>query len=383
MKLDTRALMSIALLLGCAAGERLDTPRPTVVRTPRDAYVAAARIEPDVLRAWEDASRRALRSGLRIAPSFRERIAFPATDPHAVAYHFTLVRGQSLHVIVAPAAGAANPFVDMFHSVGSDLFRPVHWAEESPARRTFVARSSGDYVLRIQPRAGAGGIHDVAVLGNVSLQFPVPGADVSSIGGVFGDTRDEGVRTHEGVDIMAPRGTPVLAVADGYIEQARNTPTGGLVIWQADAAGELTYYYAHLDELLVQAGTYVKAGAVIGAVGNTGNARGATPHLHFGAYLAGKVPVDPAPLLTATVAVDDVMIQGYSPGTVTRASRDRVRLRRSPSLAGPVITELSPETPLLVLGDVGDWQRVVLPDGTTGFVAARLTEPVYAGSRPD
>ncbi|MGH7465666.1 MAG: M23 family metallopeptidase, partial [Longimicrobiales bacterium] len=268
MKLDTRAVMSIALLLGCAAGERPDMPRPTVVRTPRDAYVAAASIEPGVLRAWEDASRRALRSGLRIAPSFRERIGFPAADPHAVAYHFTLVRGQSLHVIVAPAAGAANPFVDMYHNVARDLFRPVHWAQESPARRTFVARSSGDYVLRIQPPVGVGGIHDVTVLGNVSLQFPVAGADVSSIGGVFGDPRDEGVRAHEGVDITAPRGTPVLAVADGYVEQARNTPTGGLVIWQADAAGGLTYYYAHLDELLVQAGTYVEAGNVIGTVGN-------------------------------------------------------------------------------------------------------------------
>ncbi|MGH7448363.1 MAG: peptidoglycan DD-metalloendopeptidase family protein, partial [Longimicrobiales bacterium] len=173
------------------------------------------------------------------------------------------------------------------------------------------------------------------------------------------------------------------AVADGYVEQARNTPTGGLVIWQADAAGGLTYYYAHLDELLVRAGTHVNAGAVIGAVGNTGNARGAPPHLHFGIYLPGTVPVDPALLLMGTVAVDDVVIQGYSPGTVMRASRDRVRLRRSPSPAGSVITELSPGTLLLVLGDTGDWQRVVLPDGTTGFVAARLTEPVHAGSRPD
>jgi hypothetical protein len=191
---------------------------------------------------------------------------------------------------------------------------------------------------------------------------------------VFGDPRDGGERMHEGIDIIAPRGTRVVAVADGYIETARHTPTGGLVIWQKDGAGDLTYYYAHLDELLVRAGARVGAGDVIGSVGNTGNAWNAPPHLHFGIYRPGTIPLDPAPLLAATAEPDDTGIDGRWLGAVTRVTANRVSLRRSPTPAGSIIAELSPGVPLLVLGDTGGWQRVVLPDGTSGFVVGSLTE---------
>jgi hypothetical protein len=384
MKLETCIFVGAALFAsGCAAGERPPALRPTAVRSERDIHAASARANPAALRAWEDASRRALRSGLQITPSFRERIVFPEGREQAIAYRVTLVRGQSLRVHVAPGDGAAAVFTDMFHYVGRDMFRPVHWARQSPGSSTFVARTDGEYVLRLQPPIGAGGVYDVALLSDAALVFPVSGAGPSSIGGVFGDPRDNGTRAHEGVDIFAPRGTAVVAVADGRIETSRNTPTGGLVIWQADAGSALTYYYAHLDELLVRERAYVRAGDIIGRVGNTGNARGTRPHLHFAIYRPGKIAIDPVPQLAARARAElrDVAIHGRSLGAVTRANGDGVRLRRSPSPAGSVITELSPATPLLVVGDTGDWQRVVLPDGTTGFVAAHMTEPAYAGSR--
>ncbi len=285
-----------------------------------------------------------------------------------------MVRGQSLRVSVRPVGDAADVFVDVFHYMGGDVFRPVHWAQRSAGGSTLVARADGEYVLRLQPPMRRSGTYEVAVFGGTSLVFPVEGRDAASIGSVFGDPRDGGERAHEGVDIFAPRGTPVVAVADGYIETARNTPTGGLAIWLKGATGELTYYYAHLDELHVRAGTWVRAGDVIGRVGNTGNARGARPHLHFGIYRPGTIPLDPAPLLVASAEPSDMIIDGRWLGAVTRVSSDRVRLRRSPSAAGSIITELTPAMPLLVLGDTGDWQRVVLPDGTSGFVAAWMTE---------
>lgn len=364
----------VLLLAGCAPREWPDAARPTGVRTARDVYAAGIVSDPASLRAWEGASRRALRSGLRIAPSFRERIAFPAGEPHAIAYRFTMVRGQTLHVSVTPIGDAVDVFADAFHFMGGDVFRPVHWGRPSAGGRTLVARSDGEFVLRLQPPMHEGGTYDVAVHGGKALVFPVEGKDASAVTSVFGDPRDGGGRMHEGVDIIAPRGTRVVAVADGYIETARNTPTGGLVIWHEDAAGELTYYYAHLDDLLVRAGTWVRAGDVIGTVGNTGNARSAPPHLHFGIYRPGTIPLDPAPLLAATAEPGDRVIDGRWLGAVTRVTGDHVRLRQSPSTAGAIITELSPGVPLLVLGDTGGWQRVVLPDGTSGFVAAWLTE---------
>lgn len=365
----------IVLLAGCAAGERPELLRPRAVQTERDVYVTGYRSDPAALREWQDAGRRALRSGLHVAPGFRERVRFPAADPHAVAYRFALVRGQAVHVSIASLGGDPTVFPDVFHSVGGDIFRPVHTRSASARGVAFVATTDGEYVVRIQPPVGAGATIDVAVEGGVSIGFPVSGGAMSDVGSSFGDPRDGGARAHEGVDIFAPRGTPVLAAADGFIRQARNTPTGGLVIWQADASNELTYYYAHLDELHAREGTYVHAGETIGTVGNTGNARGVRPHLHFAVYRPGRVALDPAPLLAArTVRHDNVRaIDGRHLGSFVHVSGDGVRLRGSPSLAGPIIRELERDSRVLVLGDSGDWQRVVLSDGTTGFIAAHLT----------
>lgn len=376
MKQETLLLAGAIVLVvaGCAPRAWPDSPRPTAVRTARDIYAASVVSDPGSLRAWEEASRRALRSGLRIAPSFRERIAFPAGEPHAIAYRFTMVRGQTLRVRVTPMGDAVDIFADAFHFMGGDIFRPVHWARRSDGGGTLVARTDGEFVLRLQPRLRQSGTYEVAVHGGTALVFPVEGKDASAVTSVFGDPREGGERMHEGIDIIAPRGTHVVAVTDGYIETARHTPTGGLVIWQKDAAGDLTYYYAHLDMLLVRAGDRVGAGDVIGTVGNTGNAWSAPPHLHFGIYRPGTIPLDPAPLLAASVEPDETGIDGRWLGTVTRVSAGRVRLRRSPSAAGSIIAELAPGVPLLVLGDTGEWQRVVLPDGTSGFVAGWLTE---------
>ena len=298
MKLTTLSLAGIMIVSsGCAAGEHSPSPRPTAVRSERDMYAASVRARPSAVRAWEEASRRALRSGRAIAPAHREHLRFRDGRAVAAAYRLSLMRGQSVQVSVTPVRGTARVFMDMFHHPGGGMFRPVHWDRQSDGTSTFIARQDGEYLLRIQPRIGVGGVYELAVVSDVSLVFPVAGAGASSIGGVFGDPRDDGARSHEGVDIFAPRGTPVVAVADGLIEQARNTPTGGLVIWQADASSSLTYYYAHLDELLVREGTYARAGDIIATVGNTGNARGAQPHLHFAIYRPGRIPLDPEPLL--------------------------------------------------------------------------------------
>lgn len=133
------------------------------------------------------------------------------------------------------------------------------------------------------------------------LSFPVamPGAAIAS---VFGDPRDGGAREHHGVDIFAPRGTPVVAAGDGRVTDVRNTPVGGLVIWMEDFDRGLIYYYAHLEEQYVRRGQIISAGDTIGAVGNSGNARGVNPHLHFGVYLPGTIAVDPAPMLGAPPA---------------------------------------------------------------------------------
>lgn len=114
---------------------------------------------------------------------------------------------------------------------------------------------------------------------------------------VFGDPRDAGARSHEGVDIFAPRGSAVVAVADGWVTSTRTNRLGGNVVWQWDPFRGQAIYYAHLDSQAVAAGDRVRAGDAIGRVGNTGNARSTPPHLHLGLYRPIEGAIDPLPFI--------------------------------------------------------------------------------------
>ncbi|CAM4367130.1 M23 family metallopeptidase [Acinetobacter pragensis] len=132
-----------------------------------------------------------------------------------------------------------------------------------------------------------------------SLPVPVEHIKRKELKDTWGASRSQG-RAHEGIDIMAPRGTKVYSATDGLIADLRNNNLGGKVIWVMGPAGSW-HYYAHLDghKRGLHIGDTVKKGDVIGYVGNTGNARSTSPHLHYGIYLNGKGrgAVNPFPYL--------------------------------------------------------------------------------------
>jgi peptidoglycan LD-endopeptidase LytH len=141
------------------------------------------------------------------------------------------------------------------------------------------------------------------------LVLPVAGVSHADLRNDYGAPRS-GSRRHTAIDILAPRGTPVVAASDGTILKLYRSRAGGLTIYLADAASEVVYYYAHLDRYAesLSEGMMVERGSVIGYVGSTGNAT--TPHLHFGVELLpaggnwwkGK-PVNPFPILQDAEAV--------------------------------------------------------------------------------
>ncbi|WP_374667799.1 M23 family metallopeptidase [Acinetobacter sp.] len=132
-----------------------------------------------------------------------------------------------------------------------------------------------------------------------SLPVPVDGVQRKKLTDTWGASRSQG-RAHEGIDIMAPRGTKVYSATDGLIADLRNNNLGGKVIWVMGPGGSW-HYYAHLDSHKrgLNVGDSVKKGQFIGYVGNTGNARRTAPHLHYGIYLNGKGrgAVNPYPYL--------------------------------------------------------------------------------------
>jgi murein DD-endopeptidase MepM/ murein hydrolase activator NlpD len=142
-----------------------------------------------------------------------------------------------------------------------------------------------------------------------SLTFPVSG-NRSNIGSFWGDERDGGKRKHQGIDIFAKKGTPVVAVCDGIVTRTGTNRLGGKVVWLQAYTHPWSAYYAHLDEQKVKPGQLVKKGQVLGTVGNTGNAKTTPPHLHFGIYKWVGV-TDPMPYVKFSVklAQNELLVQ--------------------------------------------------------------------------
>ncbi|RZA28335.1 MAG: M23 family metallopeptidase [Lysobacteraceae bacterium] len=130
------------------------------------------------------------------------------------------------------------------------------------------------------------------------LPVPVEGVRANRIADTFGAPRGEG-RRHAGVDIFAKRGTTVSSATRGMVVSVREGGLGGRQVWVM-GPGRQRHYYAHLDDWWhgLESGDLVEAGAPLGRVGTTGNARGTPPHLHYGIYGSAGA-VDPLPLLQA------------------------------------------------------------------------------------
>jgi len=137
------------------------------------------------------------------------------------------------------------------------------------------------------------------------LVIPVAGVRPDQLRDTFSEARSEG-RVHDAIDIPAPRGTPVLAAADGTIVKLFQSERGGITIYQSSTDGKFVYYYAHLDRYAdgLAEGHFAKQGETIAYVGDTGNAGAGNYHLHFSIALVSDqkrywdgTNINPYPLL--------------------------------------------------------------------------------------
>ncbi|NML61871.1 M23 family metallopeptidase [Massilia sp. RP-1-19] len=137
------------------------------------------------------------------------------------------------------------------------------------------------------------------------LMIPVEGIKASDLSDTYNQTRGT-ERTHEALDILAPKGAKVFATADGKVAKLFNSKQGGLTVYQFDPSESYAYYYAHLDRYAdgIKEGDVLKRGDLVGYVGVTGNSDPNGPHLHFAVFelTAEKqwwkgAPVNPYPLM--------------------------------------------------------------------------------------
>jgi murein DD-endopeptidase MepM/ murein hydrolase activator NlpD len=355
--------------------------------TAHERYAASLRqagLDSTALgRDWLAAAQRSLERAPQMPLPFREAGYFSAGAAAAVAYRIAVRGGQRLVVEIETQGQPLRLFVDVFR-VPNDTARGLEHVtsgEDGARRVEHEAGRDGVLVIRLQPELLRGARYLVSASAEPTLAFPLPGRTSASIQSRFGADRDGGRRRHQGVDIFAPRGTPVLAAADGFVRSAGTNALGGKVVWVWDPARSQSLYYAHLDSQLVRSGQTVRTGDTLGMVGNTGNARSTAPHLHFGIYRRGQGAVDPYPFLhrpprgPARLSADTAWL-----GDVARVVARVTPVRTAPEARATALRELPRHSVLRVDGASGAWYRVRLPDETIGYVAASavgaLTAPV-------
>lgn len=162
----------------------------------------------------------------------------------------------------------------------------VWWAWQQP----FMARIRMGWELARMPVPEA-------------LSVPVEGVHARQVADTFGAPRGRD-RSHQGVDIFAARGTPVVSATAGIVSSVREGGLGGRQVWVIGPARQ-RHYYAHLDDWVpgLAVGDIVWPGDALGKVGDSGNARGTPPHLHYGIY-GEDGAIDPLPLLQAGAVRD-------------------------------------------------------------------------------
>jgi murein DD-endopeptidase MepM/ murein hydrolase activator NlpD len=208
-----------------------------------------------------------------------------------------------VHATMSPADLAVAPVVPGpaqparpagYPATQAPVSAPVE-AEPIPAPMIEPVQGVGQELIPIAPPSAQA----------PDLLIPVSGILAKQLNDTFTQSRGAG-RLHDAIDIMAPRGTPVVAVADGRVAKLFNSKPGGLTVYQFDAEEKLAYYYAHLDSYAptLAEGQQLRRGDVIGYVGSTGNASPDGPHLHFAVFILGPdkkwwqgTAINPYPLL--------------------------------------------------------------------------------------
>lgn len=205
---------------------------------------------------------------------------------------------RTIAIVIATALVTSLFWITVYNGAGGTSAEPpaVETAEivaDLPPGKTVTATTGNENQLLIAPSG---------------LAIPVAGKTSRDLVDTYTASRSGGARVHNAIDIMADRGTPVIAAAPGTVEKLFfSEGGGGISAYLRSDDGQWIYYYAHLDAYApgLAEGQRMARGAPIGTVGFTGNASPEGPHLHFAVHRMAPgeswhegIPVNPYPLLT-------------------------------------------------------------------------------------
>lgn len=329
-------------------------------------------------RAWIVAAQSSLQKPLQIKLPFKDRGYFSAEAVPAVAYTFAATKGQKISISMSQKpAENFRIYVDLL-SFENQKMKSLAFIDTVKNAVEYEISNTGDYMIRLQPELLTSGEYTLEINYGPSLAYPIKTTSRNNIQSFFGDGRDANTRKHEGIDMFAPRLTPVIAAAEGTVTRVNENNLGGKVVWMRPNGKDYTLYYAHLDKQIAIEGQQVAIGDTLGLMGNTGNAKTTAPHLHFGIYASGGA-VDPFPYVNPVIKPLPVVTASATNFNATMRTNRSTPIYAMAEAGGVTIVNLPPNAIVKVNSANRDWYRVVLPDGTEGFLQSnRLVKTAKA-----
>lgn len=365
-------LLLFLLIVAIGCDEVQKVADVVIQPSAREVYERNFKKDDSLLLQWKKTFENSKQNNLQITLPYSESGIFTDENFNVYSYNIQLKEGERLIIELEKEPDSASVFVDFFQQKSDSLkiFKLIKSAENATSSLAFEIDKSAIYKVIVQPEMKRQFPFILKIYSQPMYFFPVSGGGNKNVQSFWADPRDAGNRSHEGIDIFADRGTPVVAVSDGRIASTSDSGLGGKQVWLIDGLFGKRVYYAHLDSIAVTAGKRVKTGDTLGFVGNTGNAKTTAPHLHFGIYRK-KGAVNPYPY----IKISEIQ-QLSDTNKVLKAtvSRNRTDLLKGPAAAFEQLATLKKNDTVLVLGKNQNWFHIQTLDSLKGFVNDRFLE---------
>lgn len=361
----------LMLFIGCEHVQK----RTNIINQPtaREAYNSGFKKHDSLLVRWNQAFTKAQQDSIIVTLPYAESGIFSAESFHVYSYDLQLREGEKLLVSVEKTPDSSQIFIEVFekNEDSKKSIKLLKASERGSSKLTYTVQKYGIYKITVQPEMKREIPFQLKIYTQPTYGFPVSGAGNKNVQGLWAASRDDGKRSHEGIDIFAPKGTALLAITDGIISSTGDRGLGGKQVWLQDGLFGKTLYYAHLDSINVNEGQCVKLGDTVGFVGNTGNAESTEPHLHFGIYKGNTGPVNPYPYIKRTEIPEITANNTAAQGTI---NQPKTTIHQGPSAALKEIGTLSKNDTILVLGHYSTWFHIVAKDSIKGFVQQKRVD---------
>ncbi|TLV00692.1 peptidoglycan DD-metalloendopeptidase family protein [Dyadobacter luticola] len=352
--------------------------------TPREHYekeLYQAKLEQTAAgQTWLRVSEQALSDSVFSVAPYQERIFLGDSVP-AQALRLKIPQGRKLVIMPVRSSGdsSAHFFMELFKIKTNGKTQRLDYLKEDTGTLVFENDDQDTLLLRLQTGLNEKLTVTLSLATLPTLSFPVAGHSMADVISAWGAERDGGVRSHEGIDIRARRGTPVVASQNGFVTQTGTNNLGGKIVFLSSLSNPYSLYYAHLDSQLVSVGQRVTLGDTLGLAGNTGNAITTAPHLHFGVYARSAGAVNPLPFINdKEEKLPDLPKESQWLGD-TVLIRKKTNIYSSSQLGmSEKIGSLPANTIVRILGQMSKGYRVQLENGTKGYIP---TVPLQARRR--